>query len=349
MSDMKPCVKFIVFADLHVDIMPDAVARMQVILDAAQTREVDLIIQLGDMMYPDADFLAAYAPDSLRIRDNTAWFVNDRDDEKKEIKRMIRAAGIPFYSVLGNHDMDSCSKATACKYFGIPAPFYSFDHGGIRFIVLDTNFIKSEDQYIDFDHCNYGRLKEKETTWLDPPQLSFLEQTLSTSPYDCILLSHASLADELHQVHNREEIYNILRRVNRESRKAILALNGHSHIDGIIVREGVPFMNINSASNIWIGHQYDCIRYSETISRHYPHIQGTAPYWDVLFAIFEITESGIEVEGRMSSYVGPSPYKLGFQRNESYHLSTPCIESRKLPLDRMEDTGHPDGFSVTEK
>ena len=40
--------------------------------------------------------------------------------------------------------------------------------------------------------------------------------------------------------------------------------------------------------NIWIGHKYDSVRYSETISRLYPHIKGCVPYWETLFASIKI-------------------------------------------------------------
>jgi hypothetical protein len=78
------------------------------------------------------------------------------------------------------------------------------------------------------------------------------------------------------------------------------------------VRAGVPFMSVNSASNIWIGHEFDCIRYSKTISEAYPHMTGCAPYWDALFAVVTIDDEGIHVKGRKSSFVGPTPYELGF-------------------------------------
>ena len=54
--------KFLVFSDLHVDIMPDAVARMQVILEAAKQNDVDFLLDLGDTMYPDVDFLQKASP-----------------------------------------------------------------------------------------------------------------------------------------------------------------------------------------------------------------------------------------------------------------------------------------------
>lgn len=330
-------VTFAVFSDLHVDIMPDAVPRMQVLLRRAREEKADFLLHLGDIMYPEADFLRSFAPQSAARR--AGWFQCERDDEKREIRRMIQENGLPLFGVLGNHDMDACSKETACRYLGLPAPHYTFDAGGVRFIALDTNYILEDGRYVDFDHCNYSRFKTRETSWLGPAQRAWLEEQLLSSPYPCVLLSHAPLGDELLNAHDGAAVWEIVRRTNRGRRRVILALNGHNHVDGVCARAGVPFLSVNSISNIWIGHEYDCVRYSETISRLYPHLKGCAPYWDALFAIVRIDGEGIHVQGRESSYVGPSPYELGFPRAASYHVSTPCIRSRTLPITEMPDEG----------
>ena len=57
--------RFAVITDLHVDIMHDGVARMQAFCEAAVAEHVDFLLHLGDMQYPEADFLRKYAPESL--------------------------------------------------------------------------------------------------------------------------------------------------------------------------------------------------------------------------------------------------------------------------------------------
>lgn len=154
---------------------------------------------------------------------------------------------------------------------------------------------------------------------------------VSTEMYEAARIDSASSMMQLHT---------LIRKLNHDQRRIILGLNGHSHVDGICVREGVPMMNINSASNFWHGHQYASIRYSETISRLYPHIKGCAPYWDALFAIIEIDRNAITVTGRTSSFVGAGPHELGFPVQENYHRRTPCIQNRILPMTAMKDTDH---------
>lgn len=327
-----PDVSFIVYTDLHVDIMPDATARMQVMLREAKEQQVDFIVHLGDIMYPEKAYLAEYAPESLRLREN-AWFVCDRDDEKDAIRKMIEESGLESFGVLGNHDMDTCTKETACRYFGLPNRYYVFDRGGVRFLALDTNFMMDEDGLVDLAHCNYRNRKQMELCWLDPVQLDWLEAQIMDAPYPCVLLSHAPLGDgTASSVHNAEAVYRIIRHTNADRRRVVLAMNGHAHIDGVHMREAVPFVDVNSMSNLWLGHQYDTVRYSETIHRTYPHLCGCAPYWDALFARVTISDERIQIVGRTSSFVGPSPLALGVPSGKTFHSPSASIASRTFSL-----------------
>lgn len=325
-------VKFAVMADLHVDIMLDGVARTQAFCEAAVKEQVDFLVHLGDIQYPEVDFLEKYAPESIKKREGEGWFVCDRDDEKVAVKKLLADTKLPLYGVLGNHDMDSCSKKTACLYWGMPAPHYSFVHGGVRFIALDTNFISTADGMVDFDHCNYRYYSQRETSFLTQPQLEWLENEVMNSEEPCVLLSHAALGDDLMCAHDREKLWDMIARVNKDKRRVILALNGHNHSDGVTERNGVPFISINSISNVWIGHEYDTVRYSETLCRLSPHLKATAPYREALYAIFEIDDDFIRMTGRESGFVGPSPQALGLKEGSFWHEPAPLIRSRVIKI-----------------
>lgn len=335
--------RFLVFTDLHVDIMHDAVARMQIILDAAKKQGVDFLLHLGDIMYPEEAFVREHAPEEWQNREN-GWFVCDRDDEKTAIRRMIAESGLTLHSVLGNHDMDSCDKKTACLYWNIPSPYYTFVEGGVRFVALDGNFIRTEEGYLDYQYCNYRN--HTDMNYIPDEQLKWLEDTVLASEEPCILLSHAALGDEKLNVRNMQKVWEIVEKANADRRRVIAAFNGHNHVDGLSIRRGVPFLSFNSASNIWIGMQYATVRYSETISRVYPHLKGTAPYFDPLYAVVTVDENGIHVEGTQSCFVGPSPQELGYLETKPYHEAVPYILSRELPLAFIEGEGKTDRFIV---
>ena len=338
--------KFLIFTDLHVDIMHDAVARMEIILRAAKKHQVDFLLHLGDIMYPEEAFVREHAPEGLDKR-SEGWFLCDRDDEKTTIRQMLRNCGLPLYGVLGNHDMDSCDKRTACLYWGMPGPHYTFTMGGVRFLALDSQYIRTQEGLMDFAYCNYKNANQysgAEVHIIPDDQLQWLEETVMASAEPCVLLSHASIGDELLHVRNNREIWEIISRVNRDKRRVIAAFNGHNHVDGLTIRRGVPFVSVNSASNIWIGFEYAATRYSKTLCRTYPNLVGTAPYFDPLYAVITIDENGILMEGVESSFVGPSPQELGFDPSLSYHDPAPVVRSRALPLDFIETDGRTDRF-----
>ena len=329
--------KFLVFTDLHTDIVHDTVARMQAICAEAGAQGVDFILHLGDIMYPETDFLLKHAPESIEKRKGS-WFLCDRDDEKLAIKALLAETGLPVHSVLGNHDMDSCSKETACLYWNIPANYYSFVEGGVRFIALDTNHFTLNGEYIHYDHNNYRHSDGDHTSWLGPEQIAWLEAEIMASTEPCVLLSHAPLSGCGGSIHDSEEVLQILRRVNSDRRRVILALNGHNHEDGMTVRACVPFVQINSASNFWMGDDYPAVRYSETISRLYPHITLCAPYLGPLYSVVTISDEGIDMTGTETVFVGTHPREMFRARGIYTENPTAAVTPRKLPLAEMEDT-----------
>jgi len=96
---------------------------------------LDFLIELGDMKDQAAQ------PDEAQ----TLVYL-------QEIERVFAGFGGPRYHVLGNHDMDSISKAqfmAQVENTGI-APdntYYSFDANGIHYIVLDANYTSAGADY----------------------------------------------------------------------------------------------------------------------------------------------------------------------------------------------------------
>lgn len=324
-------VRFLVFTDLHADMIHDATARMEIIAKAAREQQVDFVIQLGDLQYPEETFLRKHSPRSLSVMAERRPWSLSREDEKKMIRTMLAGIGRPVYSVLGNHDLHVCDKQTMCKYLGMPGPFYSFTEGGLRFLALDTNWIRTEKGEVDMAFGNHGQYGEEKLRYLSARQLRWLEEQLKASADPCVLLSHISLADPLSGIHESEKILEILGKFRG---KVLMAINGHGHVDGLTYAAGIPFWDVNSASYHFTGEPYTTVRYSKKLCEAYPRLPETAPYYDPLYAVVHIRDTEIEIRGTRSTFVGPSPQELGMPDGENDYPPCPEIRDRRIPLNR---------------
>jgi hypothetical protein len=90
--------------------------------------------------------------------------VFDKFELFPDYKEAVAITGIPFFQVIGNHDMDfearsdEHSQATFQQHFG-PA-YYSFNRGKIHYVVLDNVFYIGQHRYI-------GYINESQLAWLE--------------------------------------------------------------------------------------------------------------------------------------------------------------------------------------
>lgn len=128
----------------------------------------------------------------------------------------VALIGIPWYNVLGNHDMnyeatdDRQSDETFESIYG-PA-YYSFDYGPTHFLVVDdVTWLAAASG----EPAHY-------VGGLGPKQLSFIKNDLAGIPKDqlVVLLMHIPLTD----VRDRHELYRLI-----EQRPAAISLSAHTH------------------------------------------------------------------------------------------------------------------------
>lgn len=127
----------------------------------------------------------------------------------------VALIGIPWYNVIGNHDInqeakvDSDSDETFMRYFG--PPYYSFDYGPVHFIVLDD---------VEWGHREGS--SRKYHGGLGPEQIDFVKNDLELVPEErlVVLMMHIPLGD----IGNRSELYRLI-----EHRPHTLSLSGHTH------------------------------------------------------------------------------------------------------------------------
>jgi outer membrane protein assembly factor BamB len=127
--------------------------------------------------------------------------------------------GLPFYCVSGNHDntWDSCRPRIAARY---GAPCYSFDHGGVHFVGLDSASPQDPRPCI-------GR---EEILWLQ-------EDLATVDPGTPIMLFyHHPPSKEAASAYDRYRLYDVLRGHN-----VVVHLVGHGHGVRAWKEEGYDF------------------------------------------------------------------------------------------------------------
>ncbi len=152
----------------------------------------------------------------------------DRFELFEDYKQAIAMCGIPFYNVIGNHDMDldartdDKSAATFKKQFG--PTYYSFNRGEVHYVVLDdVFFIGTAKKYI-------GYLTENQLQWLEQ-DLALVKpgSTIVVSlhiPTNTGAARRANKEEELGGVvSNRKQLYKLL------APYKVHIMSGHTHFN----------------------------------------------------------------------------------------------------------------------
>ena len=187
-------------------------------------QKVDFLVELGD--FKDQD--------SPPTEQKTLSYL-------RAIETIFCKFNGPTYHVLGNHDLDSLSKAqfmTNIENTGIGSDtsYYSFDSNGVHFVVLDANY-KSDGA--DYDHGNFD--------WTDanipPAELQWLRRDLAASRGAVIVLIHQLLdGTGSHYVKNAAEV----RQVLEQSGRILAVFQGHQHNGGYSQIEGIHYYTLKA-------------------------------------------------------------------------------------------------------
>lgn len=178
----------------------------------------ETLTKLGEAV----DRLAAASPDFLVELGDFIDAADSVETEQRYLQQVnevfARFAG-PRHYVLGNHCVDTLTKREFLDGVGRPESFYSFDAGGVHFIVLDSCFRA--------DGQPYGR---KNSVWTDAniPQLEldWLRADLAKTGNPAVVLAHQRLDDAgKHAVRNAGQVRQIL----QDSHKVLAVFQGHSH------------------------------------------------------------------------------------------------------------------------
>jgi hypothetical protein len=143
--------RFLHASDTHLD--EESLPRFQLLKEIAVAQGVDFVLVTGDLVR-----------DALRVSEETARARYELFRKEKE------AFPVPLWVVPGNHEIFGIErhrsgvseenplygKAMYRRFLG--PTYYSFNHGGVHFVALDTADV--------FDRWYYGHVDETQLAWL---------------------------------------------------------------------------------------------------------------------------------------------------------------------------------------
>ncbi len=167
-----------------------------------------------------------------------------------QYNRVMSGAGIPFFNVVGNHDMvvnGRSHETSKWKFEDMFGPdYYSFNVGKIHYVVLNDSF------FIGRDYFYIGYLEEKQMVWLQR-NLSYVPEgstvvlavhiptTTSKSDRDRFRMERAGVT-----MANHRGLYNILKPYNTH------IISGHTHTNHNEVISPNLFEHVTAAmSGAW--------------------------------------------------------------------------------------------------
>lgn len=268
-------VRFGIITDLHHDVMHDGLDRLRAFVTAMEKSRPDFVLQCGDFCQPK--------------------------EKNRALLDVWNQLACPRHHVLGNHDMDggATSKQTAA-FYGMPANHYAFDAGPLRGIVLDGN--------------EAGGTAKGYKRFIAQPQLDWLSAELERDPRPALVFVHQPIDGMEGGVENAADVRAVLSAANKQSPGRVAAVFcGHLHRDYAKTIDGIPHVQINSASYVWLAGKMTRESYPPEIHKAYPSLVNVAPYRDPLWAEVSVDRNAgqLVIAGRSTVWVGDDPWKRG--------------------------------------
>jgi alkaline phosphatase len=204
----KPILRIGLLTDLHYADKPRAGTRyyretptkLKAAVEQFQRDQVDFVVELGDLV-------------------DAAASVEDEQGYLKTINDQLAQVPGERHYVLGNHCVQTLTKAEFLAGVERDKSHYSFDAAGWHFVVLDACFRS--------DGAAYGR---NNFNWTDANipagQLEWLQDDLQQAGGRTIVLAHQRLDKaKQHSVRNAEAVRTVLAACG----KVVAVFQGHSH------------------------------------------------------------------------------------------------------------------------
>lgn len=202
--------------------------------DPQVKNEDDVRLMLSQSV-PDVRKLIDSSPNSLYHGIGVGDLVWDEHSLFKRYNEAVAGMGIPFFQVLGNHDMDyrKGGDETSDNTFGsnYGPTHYSFNRGKVHYVVLDdVRYLGKEREYDGY---------------ISQQQLNWLKQDLEHVPKDHLLI--VSVHIPVHNsVKNNTDLYALL-----EPFKKVHIMSGHTHYNKNVISNNVYEHNHGTVCGAW--------------------------------------------------------------------------------------------------
>ena len=175
-----------------------------------------------------------------------------------EITRPLSASRHRWHQLLGNHDFDvlDTEKPRVPERLGMKWRYGAFDHGGLRFVVLDTNDVSTyahpagapERAAAERELARLQAAKVRQAKpWnggVGVEQLAWFDRELTAARKNgqrvIVFAHHPVWPDNDHNVWNAPEVLAVLDRHPH----VVAWFNGHNHAGAFGERAGVPFVTL---------------------------------------------------------------------------------------------------------
>ncbi len=234
-ANPAPMVKAGIITDIHHTSKADSATRkysasldkLQVFVGTMARERPAFVIEMGDFV----DTLAEGTDPAKNLA---------------EAEELFTSFDGPHYHVLGNHEFDNLTREmflAAIDNTGIPKgqTYYSWDAGGVHFIVLDADYTPEP------PHRPYDMNTAKDTfwTWKDtfvPAQeMEWLREDLKKADMPTVVFTHQTL-DRLDEQDHTIKNASAVRQVLEEDGQVLAVISGHDHQGGYANLKGIHYI-----------------------------------------------------------------------------------------------------------
>ena len=193
----------------------ETIAKLNSAAEEFQKSGLDFVVEMGDLI-------------------DAAESVETELSYLRTINREFSKLSSDRHYVLGNHCVETLTKAEFLQEVGQKESYYSFDRAGFHFIVLDACFRN--------DGVPYGR---KNSKWNDanipPAELEWLREDLQSTNLPTIVFVHQRLdVTTDHGVKNCVDVRDVL----KNSGHVLAVFQGHSHQNDLKDIDGIHYCTL---------------------------------------------------------------------------------------------------------